>query len=93
MKIYRADTLIDGSGAAPQRSVDVVVENGVIQEVTPAGSLPQPDGAEVFHLALQRTVLLAEGLCLLRAVLDLRHAGIEFSGKIGDALVALFDLA
>jgi imidazolonepropionase-like amidohydrolase len=50
VKIYRADTLIDGSGAAPQRSVDVVVENGVIQEVTPAGSLPQPDGAEVFHL-------------------------------------------
>jgi imidazolonepropionase-like amidohydrolase len=48
MQIYRADVLIDGSGAEPQRNVDIHVRDGIIQAVAPAGALPHPADAVVY---------------------------------------------
>ena len=39
--IIRAGWLIDGTGAAPRRDVLLTIENGVITNVGPAGTLPQ----------------------------------------------------
>jgi len=49
MRIYQADVLIDGSGSEPQRNVEIFVDdNGVIQDVSPAGTKERPDGATVY---------------------------------------------
>jgi imidazolonepropionase-like amidohydrolase len=48
MQIYRADKLIDGSGADPQYDVEIHVEDGVLQAVAPAGALPYPADAVVY---------------------------------------------
>ena len=48
MQVYRAERLIDGSGAEPQLNVEVHVEDGVIQAVAPAGALPYPADAEIY---------------------------------------------
>lgn len=49
MQIYRADTLIDGSGGEPRRNVEVVVEDGRIREVAPAGLTPRPADARIYE--------------------------------------------
>ena len=43
-------TMIDGSGAAPQKDTTIVLENGRIREVGPASKLSNPDGAIVVDL-------------------------------------------
>lgn len=48
MQVYRAERLIDGSGAGLQHNVDIQVEDGVIQAVAPAGALPFPADAVVY---------------------------------------------
>ena len=48
MQVYRAERLIDGSGAEPQQDVEIHVEDGVIQAVVPAGALPYPGDAVVY---------------------------------------------
>ena len=50
MNIFRAESLIDGTGAEPRRNVDVVVENGIIQEIVPADSVPRPDTVKVYEV-------------------------------------------
>ena len=42
MRIYRADTFIDGSGADPLYDVEIHVADGVIHTVAPAGTVPHP---------------------------------------------------
>lgn len=49
MQIYRADTLIDGSGGEPRRNVEIVVEDGRIREVAPAGLTPRPADARIYE--------------------------------------------
>ncbi|MGH2615071.1 MAG: amidohydrolase family protein [Thermomicrobiales bacterium] len=48
MQIFRADVLIDGSGAEPRHDVELHVYHGTIQAVAPAGVLPYPADAEVY---------------------------------------------
>jgi imidazolonepropionase-like amidohydrolase len=48
MEIYQADVLIDGSGSQPQRNVELFVENGMIQDVAPAGTRERPVDAPVY---------------------------------------------
>jgi imidazolonepropionase-like amidohydrolase len=49
MKIYHADVLIDGSGSQPQHNVEIFVDdNGVIQDVAPAGTKERPADAVVY---------------------------------------------
>ncbi len=49
MRIYQADVLIDGSGAAPQQNVEIFVdEQGVIRDVAPAGTKERPADAVVY---------------------------------------------
>ena len=43
-------TVIDGSGAAPQKDVTVVMENGRIREIGPSAKIPTPAGATVVDL-------------------------------------------
>jgi len=43
-------TMIDGSGAGPQKDTTIVLENGRIREVGPASKLSSPDGAIVVDL-------------------------------------------
>ena len=43
-------TLIDGTGAAPQRDVAIVLENGRIRDIAPAASFAAPAGATVVDL-------------------------------------------
>jgi imidazolonepropionase-like amidohydrolase len=43
-------TMIDGSGAGPQKDTTIVLENGRIREVGPASKLSNPDGAIVVDL-------------------------------------------
>ena len=40
MKIFRAETLLDGTGGEPLRNVEIVVENGHIREIVPVGLTP-----------------------------------------------------
>jgi imidazolonepropionase-like amidohydrolase len=49
MKIFRAETLIDGSGGEPLRNMEIVVEDNVIQEIVPAGLTPRPAEAQVYE--------------------------------------------
>lgn len=49
MQIFRAGTLIDGSGGEPQRNMEIVVENGRIREIVPAGLAPRPPDARVYE--------------------------------------------
>jgi imidazolonepropionase-like amidohydrolase len=42
MEIYQADVLIDGSGGEPMQDVEIFVENGIIQDVAPAGVRERP---------------------------------------------------
>jgi imidazolonepropionase-like amidohydrolase len=49
MHIYRADTLIDGSGGEPRQNVEIVVEDGRIREIAPAGLTPRPPDARVYE--------------------------------------------
>jgi imidazolonepropionase-like amidohydrolase len=49
MRIYQADVLIDGSGEAPQRNVEIIVnDQGVIQDIAPAGSKERPADTPVY---------------------------------------------
>jgi imidazolonepropionase-like amidohydrolase len=48
MQIYRADVLIDGSGAEPQSNVEIHVRDGQIEAVAPTGALPYPPDAVIF---------------------------------------------
>ena len=49
MRIYEADVLIDGSGAAPQQNVEIFVdEQGVIRDVASAGTKERPADAVVY---------------------------------------------
>jgi imidazolonepropionase-like amidohydrolase len=48
MHIYKADVLIDGSGSEPQHDVEIFVENGLIQDVAPAGTKERPADALVY---------------------------------------------
>jgi len=49
MRIYQADVLIDGSGSEPQHNVEIFVnDNGVIQDVAPAGTKARPADAVVY---------------------------------------------
>ncbi|HUC99946.1 MAG TPA: amidohydrolase family protein [Candidatus Polarisedimenticolaceae bacterium] len=43
-------TVIDGSGAGPQKDTTIVLENGRIREIAPASKLSNPDGAIVVDL-------------------------------------------
>jgi len=43
-------TVIDGAGAAPQKDVTIVMENGRIREVGPSSKAPVPAGATVVDL-------------------------------------------
>jgi imidazolonepropionase-like amidohydrolase len=43
-------TMIDGSGAGPQKDTTIVLENGRIREIGPASKLSNPDGAIVVDL-------------------------------------------
>ena len=57
MKILRAGTLIDGTGAPPVRDAAVLIDNGRIEAVTTAGpSAGRPPDAEVID-ASRFTVL------------------------------------
>jgi imidazolonepropionase-like amidohydrolase len=47
MEIYHADVLIDGSGEEPQHNVEILVENGIIQDVAPVGTRRHPPGIPV----------------------------------------------
>lgn len=49
MHIFRADTLIDGSGGEPRRNMEIVVEDGRIREIAPAGLTPRPPDARVYE--------------------------------------------
>ncbi len=49
MHIFRADTLIDGSGSEPRRNMEIVVEDGRIREIAPAGLTPRPPDARVYE--------------------------------------------
>jgi imidazolonepropionase-like amidohydrolase len=49
MQIFRADTLIDGSGGEPQRNMEIVVEDGRIREIAPADLTPHPPDARVYE--------------------------------------------
>ena len=44
-------TLLDGTGADPRRHTSVVVENGRIARVAPAGTIAAPDGARTIDCA------------------------------------------
>ncbi len=44
-------TLIDGSGAAPQGNITIVMENGRIRDLGPGSATPAPAGATVVDLA------------------------------------------
>ena len=56
MEIYQADVLIDGSGGEPRQNVEIFVENGIIQEVAPAGVRERPADTPV-HASPGLTVL------------------------------------
>ena len=43
-------TVIDGTGAAPQSDVTIVMENGRIREMGPASKVSPPAGATVLDL-------------------------------------------
>jgi imidazolonepropionase-like amidohydrolase len=49
MKIFRAQTLIDGTGAEPLRNVEIVVEDGRILEIVPAGLTPRPPETTIYE--------------------------------------------
>ncbi len=49
MRIFRADTLIDGSGGEPQRNMEIVVVDGRIREIVPAGLASRPPDARVYE--------------------------------------------
>jgi len=71
MKIIRAGTLIDGTGAPPVRDAVVHVDNGRIEAVTTAGpSGSWPAGAEVID---------ASGLTVLPGLIDC-HDHLAFHG-------------
>lgn len=44
-------TLIDGTGAAPQKDITIVIENGRIRDLGPASRITVPSGATVVDLA------------------------------------------
>ena len=43
-------TMIDGSGAQPQKDITIVMENGRIRDMGPASKTPTPAGATVLDL-------------------------------------------
>ena len=43
-------TVIDGSGAPPQKDITIVMENGRIRDIGPAPKTPAPAGATVLDL-------------------------------------------
>jgi imidazolonepropionase-like amidohydrolase len=49
MQIYHADILIDGSGGEPRRNVEIVVEDGRIREIAPAGLTARAADARVYE--------------------------------------------
>ena len=48
MQVFHADVLIDGSGEEPLRNAEIFVEDGVIQDVAPAGTRARPQDAQVY---------------------------------------------
>lgn len=44
-------TVIDGSGAPPQKDITIVIESGRIRDMGPSGKIPTPTGAAVVNLA------------------------------------------
>ena len=48
-KLFRAETLIDGTGGEPLRDVEIAVEDGVIQEITPTGLSPRSAETTVYE--------------------------------------------
>jgi imidazolonepropionase-like amidohydrolase len=49
MHIFRADALIDGSGSEPRRNMEIIVDDGRIREIAPAGLVPRPPDARVYE--------------------------------------------
>ena len=49
--VVRAGWLVDGTGAAPQRDVAIVIRDGRIQAIGPSAKTPTPDGAENVDLS------------------------------------------
>jgi imidazolonepropionase-like amidohydrolase len=49
MKIFRAETLIDGSGDEPRRNVDIVVDDGKIREIASAGLADCPPETTIYE--------------------------------------------
>lgn len=43
-------TVIDGTGAGPQKDVTLILENGRIRELGPSSKIAKPDGATVLDL-------------------------------------------
>jgi imidazolonepropionase-like amidohydrolase len=68
MEIYHAEVLIDGSGDEPQQDVEIFVEDGIIQDVAPAGTRERP---------LDIPVYTNPGLTVLPGFLDV-HAHLMF---------------
>ena len=50
MRIYRADRLIDGSGAPESHDMEVIVENGRITRVAPTGTVERPADTPTFYV-------------------------------------------
>ena len=44
-------TVIDGTGAAPQKDITIVMENGRIRDIGPSSKIQTPAGATVLDLA------------------------------------------
>ena len=72
MQIFCAGTLIDGSGARPQRNMEIRVEAGVIQSVAPAGEIPIPD-----PIPTDVTVYRSPGTTVLPGMID-SHVHLMF---------------
>jgi imidazolonepropionase-like amidohydrolase len=49
MKIFRAETLLDGTGGEPLRNVEIVVEDGHIREIVPVGLTPHPPETTIYE--------------------------------------------
>ncbi len=43
-------TVIDGTGAGPQKDITLILENGRIREIGPSSKIAKPDGAAVLDL-------------------------------------------
>lgn len=67
--LIRNATIIDGTGAPPRGTADVLIEKGRIARIAPAGSIRARRGAEIVN---------AEGRVLMPGLIDLHvHSGLS----------------